>query len=248
MTKTKRHYSFIYIILGVMFLLVLWTIAQRAVKSDLVIPDIPSVFWALVDLLRQAETYSMILKTIGRLVFTICACASMTLILSYLSYKFNWFENFMKPLFVLMRTVPVVSLIIFLLFLLGREISPYFITGFVVLPVMYEGALSGFMAIDSGIKDEIKLFSGFNLKVVFSVFIPVTLPYIFASFIQSFGLGLKVMVMAEFIAQPKGTIGYAMLQERNFLNMSNVFAWTIIMVLIVFIVETLVKALRKRYI
>ncbi|HEY8443732.1 MAG TPA: ABC transporter permease subunit [Clostridia bacterium] len=248
MTKTKKRYSFVYVILGVMFLLVLWTIAQRAINNDLVIPDIPSVLIALVSLLKQAKTYSLVFKTIGRLVLTICACAGLTLVLSYLSYKLDWFENFIKPLFVLMRTIPVVSLIIFLLFLLGREISPYFITGFVVLPVMYEGALSGFWAIDSAIKDEIKLFSKVNFKVVFFVFIPVTLPYLIAAFIQSFGLGLKVMVMAEFIAQPKGTIGYAMLQDRAYLNMANIFAWTIIMLVIVFLVEILVKTIRKKYI
>lgn len=248
MSGVKKHYGFVYTILGLMFLIVLWSITQRAIKNDLVIPDISSVFLSLISLLKQAETYLVILKTIGRLVLTLVVCAALTLILSYLSYKFEWFENFLKPFFVIMRTVPVVSLIIILLFLTGNDLSPYFITGFVVMPVMYEGVLSGFFAIDDALKDEIKLLSDVNIRIVASVFLPVTLPYIIASFVQSFGLGLKVMVMAEFIAQPKGTIGYVMLQERNFLNSDKIFAWTIIMVLIVFLVEIAVKTIRKKYI
>lgn len=231
-----------------MFLFALWMIVQRAINNDLVIPDIKSVFLSLLILLKQAETYLIILKTIGRLVLTISICAVFTLILSYVSYKFEWFENFIKPLFIIMRTVPVVSLIIILLFLVGNNISPYFITGFVVLPVMYEGALSGFFAIDNTLKDEIRLLSDINFNIIMSVFIPVTFPYLIASFVQSFGLGLKVMVMAEFIAQPKGTIGYIMLQERNFLDTADIFAWTVIMVLFVLLVEYIVKIIRKKYI
>ena len=248
MNSAKKHYSFIYVTLGVMFLFALWAILQKIIDNDLVIPDIPSVFRALMALLRQVKTYVIILKTVGRLILTVSICAVLTLVLSYFSYKFERFENFIKPLFSIMRAVPVVSLIIILLFLAGNDISPYFITAFVVLPVMYEGILGGFFAIDDTLKDELRLLSSINFKIIMSVFIPVTLPYIFASFLQSFGLGLKVMVMSEFIAQPKDTIGYAMLQERIYLDTADIFAWTIIMALFVFLVELIVKMIRKKHI
>ncbi|HHW90143.1 MAG TPA: ABC transporter permease subunit [Clostridiales bacterium] len=246
MKKAKKHYSFIYIILGIMFLLALWTVLQKIINNNLVVPDIPSVFRAFLALLKQSKTYFIILKTIGRLIITLIFCAALTLILSYFSYKFEWFENFIKPFFSIMRTVPVVSLIIILLFLAGNDISPYFITALVILPVMYEGILSGFLAIDDTLKDELRLLSSVNFKIIMSVFIPMTLPYLIASFLQSFGLGLKVMVMSEFIAQPKDTIGYVMLQERIYLDTADIFAWTIIMALFVFLVELVVKTIRKR--
>ena len=59
-------------------------------------------------------------------------------------------------------------------------------------------------------------------------------------------LGLKVMVMSEFIAQPNNTIGYVMLQEKNFLEMDYVFAWTIILVVFVLLVEELLKIIKTK--
>jgi NitT/TauT family transport system permease protein len=243
----KKHYGFVYVLLGVLFLIVLWTSGEQLVNNDLVIPDISSVLWSLVALLKKSSTYLIILKTVGRLILTVLVCAVLTLILAFLSYKFSRFESFFKPFFVILRTVPIVSVILILLFVVGNDLSPYFITGFVVLPVMYEGVLSGFLAIDDAIKDEIKQLSGINFRIIMSIFVPVTFPYIIASFVQSFGLGLKVMVMSEFIAQPRGTIGYTMLQERIYLNTANIFAWTILMVLFVFLIEFAVRKIKRKY-
>lgn len=247
MTRKQNHYGFLYIILGVLFLFVLWVIGDKIVDNDLVIPGIESVVKSLFVLLKKGSTYLIIFKTVGRLILTVVACAVLTLILAFLSYKFIRFESFFKPFFVILRTVPVASIIIILLFMIGNDYSPYFITAFVVLPLMYEGVLNGFFAIDSTIKDEVKQLSNVNFKIIMSVFIPVTLPYIMASFVQSFGLGLKVMVMSEFIAQPRGTIGYTMLQEKLYLDTSDIFAWTAIMVMFVFLVEIIVRLIRKKF-
>lgn len=247
MINKQKHFGFIYIILGVLFLFVVWILGERIIDNDLVIPDISSVVWALFALLKTSSTYLIIFKTIGRLVLTVISCAVLTLILAFLSYKSKGFESFFKPLFVILRTVPIASVIIILLFMIGNEYSPYFITAFVVLPVMYEGVLNGFFAIDSTIKDEVRQLSNINFKIIMSVFVPVTLPYIIASFVQSFGLGLKVMVMSEFIAQPRGTIGYTMLQEKLYLDTADIFAWTLIMVLFVFLVEITVRKINNKY-
>ncbi|HEY8390691.1 MAG TPA: ABC transporter permease subunit [Clostridia bacterium] len=246
MNKRNKNYGFIYVILGVLFLIMLWITGERVVNNDLVIPDIQSVGLALFALLKKGSTYLIILKTIGRLVLTIVICAVMTVLLAFCSYKSSGFENFFKPFFVILRTIPVASIIIILLFMIGNEYSPYFITAFVVLPVMYEGVLNGFFAIDSTLKDEIRQLSNVNFKIIMTVFVPVTLPYIIASFIQSFGLGLKVMVMSEFIAQPTGTIGYTMLQEKLYLDTADIFAWTLILVLFVFLVELAVKKIKSK--
>lgn len=59
--------------------------------------------------------------------------------------------------------------------------------------------------------------------------------------IQSFGLGLKVMIMGEFIAQPNGTIGYLLQLERSALNSSAILAWSIILIMMVLAVESLMS-------
>jgi len=112
---------------------------------------------------------------------------------------------------------------------------------------MYEAFLTSFKTIDENIIDEVKLISNINLKIITYVFFPMILPFIITTFIQSFGLGLKVMVMAEFIAQPENTIGHKMLQERIYMNTSNIFAWTIIIIIFVMLFEILIKKIKIYY-
>ena len=143
-----------------------------------------------------------------------------------------------------MKTLPVAAIIIVLLVSVGRNNSPYFITGLVVLPLMYETTFIGIKSINKGITEEIKMDSNVNWLVVSKVFIPMTMPYILAGTIQSLGLGLKVMVMSEFITQPNLTIGAKMSEERVYQNLDNIFAWTIILVVFIFLVEYFLKKIK----
>ncbi len=76
---------------------------------------------------------------------------------------------------------------------------------------------------------------------------PLTLPYIFTALLQSFGLGLKVLVMAEFISNAKHSIGYEiMLYKDHFNDMSYVYAWSIILIIFVLAVDYVVNIVHKK--
>jgi NitT/TauT family transport system permease protein len=58
---------------------------------------------------------------------------------------------------------------------------------------------------------------------------------------QSIGLGFKVIVMAEFISQARRGIGRELHDASISIEYVQVFAWTIIMIIIVVIFESLLK-------
>ena len=82
--------------------------------------------------------------------------------------------------------------------------------------------------------------------IIYKVYLPIIGPYLISSIIASLGLGLKVMVMAEFISQTPKTIGYSLNEEKMFLEIDNVFAWTIILILFMLIVEFVLKFVQKK--
>jgi NitT/TauT family transport system permease protein len=90
------------------------------------------------------------------------------------------------------------------------------------------------------------MLSNLNFRVAKEVYLPIVTPQILSTLVATIGLGLKVMVMSEFIAQPNNTIGYVMLQEKNFLEMDYVFAWTIVLVVFVLLVEELLKIIKTK--
>ena len=78
-------------------------------------------------------------------------------------------------------------------------------------------------------------------------YFPIILNFIMMTLVQSFGIGLKVMVMGEFIAQPNRSIGYILQLERSNSNSSAILAWSVILIILVLLFEILVLKLSERF-
>ena len=101
--------------------------------------------------------------------------------------------------------------------------------------------------INKEILDEVKLTSSNNLKVLFKVHLPIIFPTILTAIIQSIGLGLKVLVMAEYISQPDYSIGNEFVYYKDIaMEMEYLYAWSIILVLFVLSVEILISYISKK--
>ena len=235
-----------YYVLGILFVFVLWEILSVISNNNFVVPSIELTFTALGKILIDKETYFILGSTLLRLLISISLCFVLGVVLAVLSNLSNSFKSFIKPMIALLKTLPMAAVIIMLLVMVGRSYSPYFIIGVVVFPLIYEATLNGLEGIDKDIKDEVKLLSGNNIQVFRSIYIPLTLPHILTSLIQSVGLGLKVLVMAEFIAETKNSIGEAIRFYKNEATTEYVFAWSIILILFVLLVDSIINNLKKR--
>lgn len=87
-----------------------------------------------------------------------------------------------------------------------------------------------------------------NVSVIFNIYLPIIRLGIIASLLQSIGIGLKVKVMTEFVANAPNSIGYELNQAKSWLAMDQVFAWTIILVLIVIILDFILSKFIKKLI
>ena len=130
---------------------------------------------------------------------------------------------------------------------MNKELAPYYIVGVVVLPVVYEAILIGLENINKDVLDEIKLSTGITPKVIFNIHFPMIFPAILTAIIQSVGLGLKVLVMAEYISQPNYSIGNEFVYYKDIaLEMEYLYAWSIILILFVLSVEILISYISHR--
>ena len=163
--------------------------------------------------------------------------------LSKISYHF---KAFIKPLMSLLKTLPIAVLII-LLIIMFSDNALYYIVGVVILPIIYEATINGLDSIDQNIVDEVKMLSNTNFTVIKNIYLPLTAPFVLTSLIQSFGLGLKVLVMAEFISNTRNSIGYEIILYRDDYNdMSYVYAWSIILILFVLVIDFIIDILKKK--
>lgn len=239
----KKQMFFLWF--GIFTIFIIWYIVNFWIDNALILPSIDAVFRALYNLLISPDVYLLVLKTFLRLMIIIALSFFVSLTAAVVSFLSRKFEHFFKPYLVLMKTVPVISMIILLLIFFGNKTSPYLLTSFVIIPILYEGILSAFRNIGQDILDEVRMITAMNLKVIRDVFIPILFPALMVSLLQSFGLGLKVMIMGEFIAQPADSIGYRLQLERISLNTAGIMAWTMILVALVLGTEITVTRLTK---
>ena len=243
MKKTSLYFLF-----GIISIFLLWIVFERIIGNQIALPSIQAVFLRLKEIISSKENIGLILKTLTRLTLTVLSMFVIALLFAGLSSIDARIESFLKPSIILIKTTPVAAIIILFLMVLGNERSPFIITGMVVFPLLYEAILNAISTMDRSILDEVKLIGKRNTKVFFGIIVPVVAPAIISAFVQSFGLGLKVMVMAEVIAMPSGTIGYQIAQERALFRTDAIFAWTIILIILVVLVDVLLKQIQKRII
>lgn len=240
----RKNYN-ILLLLGIFAIFIIWFISSLIINNSLVLPSIKDVLLSLKDILLSCTTYLILLKTFLKLILVMVASLLIALTLALLSSKTKGFESFIKPIMVLFKTIPVIAIIIFLLISFGRDLSPYIMTSLVVIPLMYEGLLTSIKSINKELLDDLKTLSNTNWLVIKNFYIPLIMNFVLMTITQSFGMGLKVMIMGEFIAQPNGTIGYILQLERSDLNSAAILSWSILLIIIVLIVEIIVSKISK---
>jgi NitT/TauT family transport system permease protein len=185
-------------------------------------------------------------NTITRLLLSAGIAFLIGMILLILMILKNEIIYLFKPLITILKTVPVASIIIVLLIWFGSGKSPLIITTLVILPIMIESFATGYKNIDRSTIEELKMVGSNNLYAIFKVYIPMIRPFIFMGLIQSMGLGIKVMVMAELISQTRYSIGNQIYLQKINLNMASLFAWTFVLVIIVVIIELFINHIKKK--
>ena len=247
MNKSKQL-NILFTFLGILTILVVWMVASLLINEDIILPSIGITLKKLVNILSTGYSYKILGITFLRLLICLVSSLAIAIVLASLSTRFIRFSYYIRPFITLLRTIPVVAIIIVLLVFIGNQRASIYITSLVMLPIMYEGILSGMKNINNDILDEIRIQSNINPFIIRTVFIPLVRPHIIVAIMSSLGLGIKVLVMSEFIATPKYSIAKEMFNYQSALQLEGIFAWTIIIVVVIMLLELVIKKISDKHI
>jgi|AntRauTorcE11898_2_1112593.scaffolds.fasta_scaffold00018_65 NitT/TauT family transport system permease protein len=238
-TMTVNHKKFLWTLIGVIVLITAWQLGAEYRGNDFYLPGPLKVTKALFGILGESATYKVVFHSLTRLVLTFFIVSFIGIALGLLGGINSYFDAFLRPFVSGLRTTPVISMIVIILILFGQNLMVY-ITGFLVIfPLLYDSTKEGILNIDKGITDALALEPVHILLKITRQYVPLALPFIKVGLIQSFGLGFKVLVMSEYLAQTKTSIGMMLYEGRIMMEYADVFAWTLIIIVIVFGMETL---------
>jgi NitT/TauT family transport system permease protein len=225
----------------VILIIVVWQFYAMRIDNMFLMPRPFDVLKEFLNLLKDPQTYVVLGYTFFRLIMSISAAALFGLILGLISGVHYQVEALLKPIIITLRTLPVISIIVVILILYGNTMSLYIISFLLLFPIIYQAELDGVKNIDPLFLEVLNLdCDKCSMPAVKMVFFPLSLPFFRTSLLQSIGLGIKVLVVAEFIAQTKNSIGWELYFHRINLEYSVVFAWTFVLILLVTGIEHIV--------
>jgi len=125
--------------------------------------------------------------------------------------------------------------------------APIFTTFMITLPVVASNIVEGVESVDRRLLEMGDAYRLGGREKFRAIVVPSTLPFLVAGMKVGFGLALKVSVVAEIFGVTTG-IGYIMNVSREILATQMVFAWALVMILVMMATDKLVfDAVSRRF-
>lgn len=243
--KTSTLKKIIFSSLTCIILILLWEILAQTKNEPMLFPDLGEISKTLFNLFNL-RTLKIGSYTLIRIIISVISSSIIAILIGLLYIWKKETYAFFSPIITMMRSIPLIIISIFLVILFSDKISPLIITTLVILPISTQGIITAIDNIDPVLKDDLKLLNISPVKSLIYIYIPLIKEYILMIFIQTFGLGVKVMIMGEFFAYVDIGVGKTLSSIKSGYAMNELIAWGILIVLFVGIIEILTKYLVSR--
>lgn len=161
-------------------------------------------------------------------------------------YRWQALERYAMPLVKLVMAVPVVCWILFaVLWFRGTEFRIAFVLAVVCAPIFLIDALDGMRGVGREWREMLLSFRPTPLQFFAKLILPATLPAILTSWKINLSLAIRVVTMAELVGATSG-IGYGLVVAQELFSVADVFAWTVVLVLILLALQAGVTGIERR--
>ena len=160
-----------------------------------------------------------------------------------LSAKFERIREFFAPAVMVVKAVPVASFIILVLIWVPSRNLSVVISFLMVFPILYTNVLDGILSTDPKLLEMADVFALPHAVRIRYIYVSQVLPFFRTGCSIGLGLCWKAGVAAEVIGIPDGSIGEKLYNAKVYLNTPDLFAWTVVIVLISLLFEKLFLAM-----
>src|SRR5881397_3145937 len=146
----------------------------------------------------------------------------------------------------LLMAVPVVCWILFaVLWFKWVEVRIAFVLVVVCAPVFLVDVLDAMKGVSKDLRDMLRSFRPTRAQLFTKLVLPATVPAILTSWKINLSLAIRVVTIAELVGAVTG-IGYGLVVAQELFSVADVFAWTLILVVILFLAEALLAQVEER--
>jgi ABC-type nitrate/sulfonate/bicarbonate transport system permease component len=227
-------------VIGLVVLAVAWEIVSMFVPP-FVVPGWGRIFKSLVTL-----RLDFVLVTLARVAAALVVSFVLGLACAVVMYASTPVERYGRPIVRLLMAVPVVCWILFaVLWFKWVEFRIAFVLVVVCGPVFVVDMLDAMKGVSKDLRDMLRSFRPTRTQFFTKLVLPATLPTILTSWKINLSLAIRVVTIAELVGAVTG-IGYGLVVAQELFSVAEVFAWTLILVLILFVAEAALTRVEER--
>lgn len=240
----KKLLNKLLLIVSTAILLLLWKLISLWMGSEIILPSPELAFSAMVELFRQENFTESILFTIKRGVAGFLLSATTALLIGIAAGENKIVYNLLRPILTIVKTVPVLSIVLLAIIWFRTDNVPIFVCFLVVFPVISANVIEGIKNVDPHLIEMANIYRVGRRRIIFQIYLPSLIPYLLAGLSTAAGVTWKAVIAAEVLSMPRYAIGTGMQFAQIQLNTAELFAWTIIAVIISSFSETLLLSLQ----
>lgn len=222
-----------------------WQLLALIIGKSLILPAPWETLLRIVELLGIGDSWVTIGNTMLRIVlgFAIGFVAGVLLGTATANSKVaSWL---LSPIRTIIKSTPVTSFILVLLVMLQSAEVPVIISAIMVIPIIWASVETGILQLDSGLCEVGRIYLSPIKRLVY-INIPQLAPSIVSAATTAWGFAWKAAIAAEILAFPIHSIGRELYLSKLYLETTDLFAWTAVIVVLSVITEQALKMLARR--
>ena len=232
--------------LAVVLWLIVWHVASVRLGKPLLLPTPLSVVKRLGELIVTQNFWRYTLRSLLRVLGGIASGIGIAVVISALTAAFRPAEIVLSPLITVVKSTPVASFIILAMLWMGDDILPVFISFLMVFPVVWANLHTALRSIPEPYHDLARVYRLPLLRRIRRIYAPSALPYFLSACRSSLGLAWKAGIAAEVLALPALSIGKQLNESKLYLETTDLFAWTVVVIVLSLLLELVAKLLFRR--
>ena len=229
-----------------MFWVAIWAIAAAFFDKPLLLPTPTGVAARIYELSILPDFWHITALSLLRITAGILAAILLGIVVVVLTHKSKLLHELLSPILIIIKTTPVASFIILVLIWLGRDIVPAVISAMMVFPVICNNVSTGLHNLNPEFLEMAEVYHLSKYTCFKRITFPTVMPYFLSALQTSIGVGWKAGIAAEVLTVPAHSIGKMIFDSKMYMETTDLFAWTIIVIFISLVIETLVIRSIKR--
>lgn len=227
-------------IFPIVFWILLWQVVSMWIAQDLILVSPCAVGLRLLELMQETSFWKSILFSASRILGGFFSAAGLGILAAVTAARFAWCRALLTPMTAAIKATPVASFIILVLFWFSSEWLSFLISFLMVFPLIYANVLQGIFCMDQQLSEMGQVFRLSLVRRIQYLYAPQVFPYLRAAFATGLGMCWKAGTAAEVIGITDGSIGERLQEAKIYLQMPDLFAWTVVIIVVSLLVEKMV--------